>query len=176
MGFFNVYKLNLDIDHDGNTTIEECVKRLYDISDLPDQQKRIMSLFTIFTPEKEIYGEVIEWAELDGNGVNSLVDLGWLVRTEEGFVIHQIVRDSLARQVGDSLKIEEYGNLLRKAADTNNYMPRDLEYTKARERLAFAEDIAGSIERRTKALLEGGQWSDKDKKSFLKIVQIWFII
>ena len=164
VGFFNVYKLNLDIDHDGNTTIEECVKRLYDISDLPDQQKRIMSLFTIFTPEKEIYGEVIEWAELDGNGVNSLVDLGWLVRTEEGFVIHQIVRDSLARQVGDSLKIEEYGNLLRKAADTNNYMPRDLEYTKARERLAFAEDIAGSIERRTKALLEGGQWSDKDKE------------
>lgn len=161
-GFLEVYKLKLDTNHDENITIEECVKRLYDISNLSTGQKRILSLFTIFTPEKEIYGKVVEWAELDGNEVNGLVDRGWLTRGEEGFVIHQIVKDSLSRQVGVDIILEKYGKLLSKVADTDTYIPDELEYTKVQGRLVVAEDVARSLEDRTSKLLGAGSGSVKD--------------
>ena len=166
-GFFEVSKAKLDGAHDENLTIEESVTRLYGISGLTP----IMSLFSIFTPEKVIYGKVVEWAGLDENDVEGLVQLGWLVRTEGGYVIHQIVRDSLARQVGDSLKIEEYGELLKKAADTDSYLSVKLGYTKVRERIVLAEDVARSVNRRIKEALEIGEWSKKDE-AFLQSVSV----
>ena len=83
-GFFEVSKAKLDGAHDENLTIEESVIKLYGISGLTPEQRRIMSLFSIFTPEKVIYGKVVEWAGLDENDVEGLVQLGCLVRTEGG--------------------------------------------------------------------------------------------
>ena len=60
--FFEVTKARLDTAHDENLTIEESVIKLYGISGLTPEQRRIMSLFSIFTPEKAIYGQVVEWA------------------------------------------------------------------------------------------------------------------
>ena len=58
-----------------------------------------MKLFTIFTPEKEIYYKISEWADLDMDAMDELVDLGWLEKggLENGYQIHQIVRDSCKR-------------------------------------------------------------------------------
>ena len=168
-GFFEVSKAKLDGAHDENLTIEESVIKLYGLSNLSPEQKRIMGLFSIFTPEKVIYGKVVEWAGFDENDVEELVKLGWLVRSESGYVIHQIVRDSIARQVGGSLKIEEYGELLEKAADTDSYLSVKLGYTKVRERLVLAEDVARSVNRRIKEMLEIGEWSKQDK-TFLQSI------
>ncbi len=170
-GFFEVSKAKLDGAHDENLTIEESVTRLYGISGLTPEQRRIMSLFSIFTPEKVIYGKVVEWAGLDENDVEGLVQLGWLVRTDSGYVIHQIVKESIARQVGDSLKIEEYGKLIEKAADTDSYLSVKLGYTKVRERLVLAEDVARSVNRRIKEMLGIGEWSKKDE-AFLQSVSV----
>ena len=170
-GFFEVSKAKLDGAHDENLTIEESVTRLYGISGLTPAQRRIMSLFSIFTPEKVIYGKVVEWAGLDENDVEGLVQLGWLVRTDSGYVIHQIVRDSIARQVGNSLKIEEYGELIEKVAVTKKYMPVELGYTKVRERLVLAEDVARSVDRRIEEMLGIGEWSKKDE-AFLQSVSV----
>ena len=168
-GFFEVSKAKLDGAHDENLTIEESVIKLYGISGLTPKQRHIMSLFSIFTPEKVIYGKVVEWSGFDENDVEELVKLGWLVRSESGYVIHQIVRDSIARQVGGSLKIEEYGELLKKAADTDSYLSVKLGYTKVRERLVLAEDVARSVNRRIKEMLEIGEWSKQDK-AFLQSI------
>ena len=170
-GFFEVSKAKLDGAHDENLTIEESVIKLYGISGLTPEQRRIMCLFSIFTPEKAIYGQVVEWAGFDENDVEELVKLGWLVRSESGYVIHQIVRDSISRQVGGSLKIEEYGELLNKAADTNSYLSVKLGYTKVRERLVLAEDVARSVNRRIEEMLEIGEWSKQDK-AFLQSISI----
>ena len=170
-GFFEVSKAKLDGAHDENLTIEESVIKLYGLSNLSPEQKRIMSLFSIFTPEKAIYGQVVEWAGFDENDVEELVKLGWLVRSESGYVIHQIVRDSIARQVGGSLKIEEYGELLNKAADTDSYLSVKLGYTKVRERLVLAEDVARSVNRRIEEMLEIGEWSKQDK-TFLRSISV----
>ena len=161
-GFFDVSHARLSSGHDENLTIEESVIKLYEISGLTDEQKRIMSLFSIFTPERVIYGKVVEWAGLDENDVEELVKLGWLVRTEGGYLIHQIVRDSIARQVGDSLRIEEYGELLVRVVDTESYMPMTLVYTKVRERLVFAEDVARYFKRITGSTMKAEKWSEKD--------------
>ena len=168
-GFFKVSKGRYTSAHDENLTIEESVTKLYGISELSPEQKRIMSLFSIFTPEKVIYGKVVEWAELDENDVDDLIQLGWLVRAEGGYVIHQIVRDSIARQVGDSLKIEEYGELIEEVAATKNYMPVELGYTKVRERLVLAEDVTRSVDRRIKEMLEIGGWTKADE-TFLQSI------
>lgn len=170
-GFFEVSKAKLDGAHDENLTIEESVIKLYGISGLTPAQRRIMSLFSIVTPEKVIYGKVVEWAGLDENDVEGLVQLGWLVRTEGGYVIHQIVRDSIARQVAGSLKIEEYGELLVKVANTDSYLSVMFGYTKVRERLVLAEDLARSVNRRIKEMLEIGEWSKKDE-AFLQSVSV----
>ena len=170
-GFFEVSKAKLEGAHDENLTIEESVIKLYGISGLTPEQRRIMCLFSIFTPEKAIYGQVVEWAGFDENDVEELVKLGWLVRSESGYVIHQIVRDSISRQVGNSLKIEEYGELLEKAADTDSYLSVKLGYTKVRERLVLAEDVARSVNRRIKEMLVIGEWSKQDK-AFLQSISI----
>jgi hypothetical protein len=62
-GFFDVSEEELETEHDDeNLTIEETVIRLYKIFGLSEEQQRIMKLFTIFTPEKEIYHKVRDWA------------------------------------------------------------------------------------------------------------------
>ena len=163
-GFFKVTPRKFSTRRfDDNLTIEEAVMKLYNISILSPEQRRIMSLFSIFTPEKEIYGAVEDWADLDVNVVDELVRLGWLVRAESGFIIHQIVRDALAMQVGDSLKIEEYGELLARIIDTNEYMPRVLKYTKVRERLILADDVLRYLDRRTASISDFLECSEDDR-------------
>lgn len=163
-GFFEVSEYSIDTSHDENLTIEESVMKLYDMSNLSGEQKRIMSLFSILTPEKTIYHKVCEWAGFNANDVNGLVKLGWLVRNENGFVIHQIIKDSLSRQVGDSLKIEEYGGLFENVNNINSYMPRDLEYIKVQERIVLTQDIAKHLYAKTKTLKENGIYLDRDKE------------
>ena len=149
-GVFEVFKRNLSTKHDKNRTIEECVMKLYEISDLSPEQQHIMRLFTIFTPEKEIYYKIGEWADLDMDAMDELVELGWLERggLESGYQIHQIVRDSIARQMkknGEEIRLEEYGDFLYKVIDTDNYLGKEVTYDKVRERLVLTEDVAGFI-------------------------------
>lgn len=161
-GFFKVSRVRLDTGHDENRTIEESIRRLYDNSNLSAEQKRIMSLFTIMTPEKEIYGAIVNWARLDENAIEELVKLGWIVRTEGGFIIHQITRDSLAKQMDGVLKIEEYGRLLDKVADTDSYLPKDLEYMTVRKRMVLVEDVAVYITKRLERLFAESENGDEN--------------
>ena len=165
-GFLNVSNRRFDTGRFDNKTIEESVKLLYEIFHLSPEQQRIMSLFSIFTPEKVIYGAIEEWAGFDADAVDGLVRLGWLVRVENGFVIHQIIKDSLAEQVGGSLKIEDYGELLDRVIRTRDYMPRDLEYIDVQERLVLTEDVARYLVTRTEELFRNENYAQEDKKIF----------
>ena len=143
-GFFAVSEEELETEHDDeNLTIEESVSKLYKISRLSEEQQHIMKLFTIFSSEKEIYYKVREWAGFDRKEMRKLVDLGWLERggLENGYHIHQIVKDSLARQVGE-VRLGDYGEFLDKVIDTNSYLGKKVTYEKVRERLVLTEDIA----------------------------------
>ena len=153
-GFLKVSRRKFDSGRFDNKTIEESVTQLYGMSYLSEEQQRIMRLFSIFTPEKVIYGAIEEWAAVDADAVDGLVKLGWLDRADNGFVIHQIIRDSLAEQVDGILRIEDYGGLLNKIIRTKEYMPRDLEYTEVQERLVLTTDIARYLWTRVEGSLE----------------------
>lgn len=145
-GVFDVFKRNLSTKHDRNRTIEECVIELYKISNLSSAQQRIMKLFTIFTPEKEIYYMIGEWADLDMDAMDELVDLGWLEQggLENGYHIHQIIRDSTARQMkkeGEQVRLEDYGDFLDRTIDTDSYLGETITHEKVRERLVLLEDV-----------------------------------
>ena len=147
-GFFDVSEEELETEQDDeNLTIEERVIRLYKISVLSEEQQRIMKLFAIFSPEKEIYYKVRDWAGLDRKELKKLVDLGWLERggLENGYLIHQIVRDSIARQIkkdGEKVRLEEYGEFLNQVIDMKGYLSVETPYDKVRERLVLTEDVA----------------------------------
>ena len=146
-GFFDVFKRKIKTKHDEDLTIEESIIKLYEISGLSNEQQRIMQLFSIFTPEKEIYYEISDWAGFDEEALEELIQLGWLNRgvSEGGYVVHQIIRDSLERQLtknGHELDLGAYGDLLDKVMDIEGYLPQSLEYARIRERIVLTEDIA----------------------------------
>ncbi len=181
-GVYDVFKRKIETAHDGNATIEDCILRLYEASHLTDEQKHILKLFTIFTPEKEIYYKLAEWAGFDtdayADALDELVERGWLERAglENNYRIHQIIRDSLQRQLKirkEELKIEEYGNLLDKVADTNSYMPRGLEYTKVRERLTLTEDISNYLASRVSGMSFDQHISGEKKDIYIKAAMIF---
>jgi hypothetical protein len=73
---------------------------------------------------------VRDWAGFDRNEMKNLVDLGWLERRglENGYHIHQIVRDSLARQVGE-VRLEDYGEeFLYRGTDTDGYLGEEVTF------------------------------------------------
>ena len=176
-GVFGVFKRKLAAAHEGNEnrTIEDCVMKLYEISGLSEEEQRIMKLFSIFTPEKEIYWKVAEWAGLDLDAVDDLVERAWLGRNglENNYTIHQIIKDSLARQLkksGEVLRIEEgYDDLLGEVINTDRYMPRHLEYTKVRERLTLAEDIANYLAERTTGMLSSGDIPEQEERVIVRL-------
>ena len=147
-GFFNVSEEELETEHDDeNRTIEESVIRLYRISGLSEEQQRIMKFFTIFSPEKEIYYEVRDWAGFKTEEMRILIALGWLERggLEQGYYIHQIVKDSIAKQMeknGETVVLEDYGKFLDEVLNTDSYMGRAVPYEKVRKRIVLTEDVA----------------------------------
>ena len=180
-GVFGVFKRKLVAAHEGNEnrTIEDCVMKLYEISGLSKEQQRIMKLFSIFTPEKEIYWKVPEWAGLDLDAVDELVERAWLGRTglENNYTIHQIIKDSLTRQLKNSGEVliieEEYNDLLEEVTDTDNYIPRNLEYIRVRERLILAEDIADYLAERTARMLTTGVIPEQEEGLFVKTAALY---
>jgi len=166
-GYLDVSHRRFDSGRFANNTIKEIVIQLYNVSDLSEEQQRIMRLFSIFTAEKVIYGAVEEWAGFDEDTVDGLAKLGWLVRAENGFIIRQIIKDSLVEQVGENLKIEDYGDLLNRVIDTNEYMPRDLEYSEVQERLVLTVDVARYLWTRVEGFLENENHSEEYKELFM---------
>lgn len=157
----------------GNDTIEKSIMKLYPLSNLSPEQQRIMKLFTIFTPERVIFYKVANWADLDMDALDELVDRALLSRvgSEGNYSIHQIIRDSIVRQMknnNENLMIENYGNLLEFAISTDRYMHRNLVYKKVRERITLAEDIKEYLEERIQKDLDLEEYSKNDETYWLK--------
>lgn len=171
-GFFDVFKRKVWNDHDSQTrTIEDSIMKLYKISDLSIAQQHIMKLFTIFTPEKEIYYKICEWANLDMDAMDDLIDFGWLDRSglENGYRIHQIVKDSLTRQLeskGEDVNLEDYGNLIFKVGNVTDYLSSTVTYSYLRERIILTEDVVTYLGSKMDTYVES--LSDNEKVSSKK--------
>ena len=143
------------------------IQKLYQISKLSAKQKEIMSFITLFPAEHSIFFDVFEWAGLETDNQNFflivfniirggwktidnlsvLENLGWIVRDEEGYLIHTIIKKSLELQIGkDTFNEKKYKKLIQKLSETYRYMPGDMIYTKIRERIIIPETICGLLQ------------------------------
>jgi len=155
-GFFDISQDKIRTTHSAvEMTIEEQVKKLYMISGLSEDQQRIMHLFTIFPAGVSIYGGVVTWAGYgEGTGekreeFKELVRLGWLNRVPGGYIIHQIISDSVARQLNNQdLDFAQYGDFLSIVINTDYYIGKEVEHTIVTERLVIPESVAEYFEGR----------------------------
>ncbi len=148
--FYELVKEIVSERDGGRQRFEETVTALYNLSGRSEEQQRIMKLFTIFTPEKEIYCEVENWAGFDREVLGELINDSWLLRggLEMGYRIRQIVKEPIVWQLerrGERVRLEDYGSLLKDVIDTDKYLGREVPYEIVRERIVLAEDIAGFL-------------------------------
>ena len=131
--------------HGDDGKLLEHIEKLYKMSNLSECQKEIMSFIALFPPEHSIFFDVFKWAGFEDDEVDNLGELqrrGWIERDDEGYLIHTMVKGSVEQQQGKvDFDEERYGKLIDELADTNQYMPRDMVYSKVRERIVVPETI-----------------------------------
>ena len=141
---------NIPTDHaeshgeeDGKLLIQ--IQKLYKLSTISDKQKEIMSFIALFPAERSIFFDVFKWAGFEDDKedhLGALQDRGWIDRDEEGYLIHTMVQGSVKLQSGkEKFDEERYENLIDKLADTYQYIPEGVVYTKVRERIVVSETV-----------------------------------
>ena len=128
---------------DGGTLLEHICK-LYKMSCLTERQIEIMSFMALFPAEQSIFFDVFLWAEYEDDEVDNLGELqqrGWIERSEEGYLLHTMVKGSVEQQDKGDFDEDRYRNLIIKLCCTDEYLPSDMEFPKARERLIVTDTI-----------------------------------
>ena len=132
----------------GLLTLQDQVTKLYALSRLTDEQRRIMSLLAQFPANAPIYYKLRDWAGFSQDDMNRLVELGWVERGEQSYVVHAVVRESVREQLrtqGEKVDPLEYGDLVDELADTRNYLSITEGYEVVRARIVLPETIVGLL-------------------------------
>ena len=148
-------KTEVQTDHSGNhpeskLSIDEQMRRLYSMLKLTDKQKEIMSFISLFPAEHDIFSNVFKWAGFFDHGANDmmyLVERGWIIREDDYYSIHTIVRESINMQnekSGEGVSILDYEELIKKLTRINGYIPRTTEYNLA-QKLSFVPQTVGKL-------------------------------
>ena len=120
------------------------IENLYKMSSLSDRQKEIMSFIALFPAEHSIFFDVFEWAGFEKDEVDNLGELerrGWIERSDEGYLIHTMVKGSVEQQGKTFFDENRYEELINELADTDQYLSVDKGYTVIRERIVVPETI-----------------------------------
>ena len=131
-------------------SIDEQMRRLYSMAILSDKQKEIMSFISLFPAEHEIFSDVFKWAGFFNQGADDMEELedrGWLVRNDDFYSIHTIVRDSINLQnskSGEGVSILNYKKLIKNLSNIDNYIPQTTEYNLA-QKLSFVPQTVGKF-------------------------------
>ena len=148
-------KTEIQTDHLGKypesrLSIDEQMRRLYSMLKLTDKQKEIMSFISLFPAEHDIFSDVFKWAGFFDHGANDmmyLVERGWIIREDDYYSIHTIVRDSINMQnekSGKGVSILDYEELIEELSNINSYIPKTTEYSIAQKQF-FVPQIVGNL-------------------------------
>ena len=151
-------KTEVHTDHSGKypeskLSIDEQMRRLYSMLKLTDKRKEIMSFISLFPAEHDIFSDVFKWAGffvLGANDMMYLVDSGWIIREDDYYSIHTIVRDSINMQnkkAGSGVSILDYVKLIEKLSDIDSYIPKTMDYNLA-QKMAFVPQTVGKLLRK----------------------------
>ena len=116
------------------------IRNLYRMSSLDDKKQELMRFIAAFPAETVIFGNAFNWAGFSVTDLKNLTDRGWIEKFGEGYLIHTMVQGSVKLQKSD-FDIEKYDNLIKELTNTDQYMPKDMVYTKVRERIVVPETV-----------------------------------
>lgn len=149
------FETEVQTDHSGkypksNLSINEQVRRLYSMLYLTDKRIEIMSFISLFPAEHDIFSDVFRWAGFYRQGATDmmyLVDRGWIIREDNYFSIHTIVRDSIILQnkkSGNGVSILNYKELIKQLSKIDSYIHPTMEYT-LKQKLSFVPITVGKL-------------------------------
>jgi len=150
--FYNIVDTNVFTMHerkygDKQHTLEEQLRKLYEIAKLTESQREIMILCSFFPAEHNIFFDVFNWAGLNKDVQNDFIYLeecGWIKKTTDGYQIQKTVKTSIEQQrMHDKIvfSIEKYSQLIAELEETDQYIYPSMEYNKVRERIVIPETI-----------------------------------
>lgn len=122
--------------------ISDKISHLYEMVDLPDEQRELIEFFTIFPANIPIFFDIFKLANIEHDNLKYLTEHGWIIRTSEGYMLHSIVRNSLNLQPHSLLNREKIlGNkrLIEYLANTDVYMPLISGYKDIERRIHVLE-------------------------------------
>ena len=146
-------EIDIEVDHhadhnkngalsEGDLKLQGHIKSLYKLSALDKKKQEIMRFISLFPAETVLFSDAFRWAGFNLSDIKWLSDRGWIEKSGEGYLIHTIVKGSVKQQNGESVFNEnEYTNLIRELADTNHYMPKDMNYSKVLERIIIPATV-----------------------------------
>lgn len=116
-------------------TITEHLNRLFVFSSVTEEQKRILVNFS-FMPNVRIPAEVKDWLGFDINSMEKLIRLGWIQRSESGYEMSDIVRQTIRLQ-NIKLSLEDF----KKIAQNTIYpcLLEEVPYTEALVKLNIGD-------------------------------------
>ena len=136
-------------NHDSDGRLLEQIEKLYRLSHLTSRQKEIMSFISLFPAEHCIFKNVLTWAGFDDkeNSLDALHTRGWIDKTEDGYLIHTMVKGSIELQNKETkIDISKYHSLISNLIKVDQYMPVTLGYKRVRERIVVLETVCRLIQ------------------------------
>lgn len=143
-----------DSEKDRNLTMQEQIRRLYKMSELSPEQSKIMSFFAVFPPGMKVYHKIPSWCGFSNEDLRWLMRRGWVKKEEDNYYIHPIIKQSVElqnRDDGNSFNIADYDVLIEELINTEQYLPKNLVYSKYKERAEIPKLFCGMMERENRA-------------------------
>lgn len=136
--------------------LQDQIRRLYALSDLPEGCGKIMAFMAQFPAEMSVFNDLLDWAGFDINDLKWLTERAWIEKAQEGYLLHTMVRGSVLKQEIE-FDIWEYGNLIERLRYTDVYMPVKAGYVTVRKRLDTVSILGGLLSGGLEAKLEGAE-------------------
>lgn len=139
----------LDQEIDINLSLQEQIRRLYQLSGLTEKQREIMSFVTIFPVGTKVYHKVPNWCGFSKEDLQWLLRRGWIKKEADNYLVHPIVKKSVELQNiidGYKFNVTKYDHLIRELINTEQYLPQYLDYSKYRDRAEIPKFFCNLLE------------------------------
>ncbi len=134
----------LDPESDDRLTMHEQIRRLYELSSISNQQRELMEFISTFPTGTKIYIRIPLWCGFSASDIHVLLQKGWIRKEDDNYSIHPLVKSSVELQVKKDDEFNEvrlYPTLMKELLSDSNYLPRDISYTKAKERISVPKAL-----------------------------------
>ena len=128
----------LDPESDERLTMHEQIRTLYALSSISDEQREIMAFMATFPTGSKIYIRIPVWCDFSPSDIHVLLKKGWIKKEEDSYSIHPLVKSSVELQEkkdDEYYDIVFYPTLMEELLNNNEYIPRNMAYTKVKERI-----------------------------------------